>query len=173
MTENEQKELRNYCAYMLKEYGFDFAPSDPVIPALYVIHQEILSNKKSNDAITTEIKLAAGRMNSQIYHFNSPGEGWRFQIAASLKWLFIGLSFDLLLWICLIWWNSFNNVEEARKVIQSAGRINSELLKSVQLDSDGFFFLEFKEAPGVSIKNFIEFERVNSKTVRVYLGQEK
>lgn len=173
MTDREQKELRNYCAFMLKEYGFDFAPTDPVVPALYVIHREIQSNKKSNDSVSGEIKNAVAKMNSKVFHFNSPGEAWKFQLAGSLKWLFLGLSVNLLLWITLKWWSSKNDLDEAQRIIQSSGRINSHLLNNVKEDRDGFMFLEFTEAEENSIKNFIEYEKVNSRTVRVYLGQEK
>jgi hypothetical protein len=173
MTEREEKELRNYCAFMLKEYGFDFAPTDPVVPALYVMHREIQVNRKSNDTVSAEIKEAVTKMNSKVFHFNSPGEAWRFQIAGSLKWLFLGLSVNLLLWIALKWWSAKNDLDEAQRIIRSSGRINAHLLNNVKEDRDGFMFLEFTEAKESSIKNFIEYEKVNSKTVRVYLGLEK
>jgi hypothetical protein len=34
MTDQEQKALRSYCAFLLKEYGFYFAPDNPFMPAL-------------------------------------------------------------------------------------------------------------------------------------------
>jgi hypothetical protein len=173
MTEREEKELRNYCAFMLKEYGFDFAPTEPVIPALYVIHRELQRHGASNDRVAAEIKTATGKMNSKVYHFNSPGEAWKFQIGGALKWLSIGLSLNLLLWIGLTWWSSANDLAEAKRIIQSSSRINSSLINNVKTDRDGYLFLEFKEATGNSVKNFTEYEKVDSKTVRIYLGPDK
>jgi hypothetical protein len=173
MTEKEQKELRNYCAFMLTEYGFDFAPTDPVIPALYVIHRELRTHSGSNDRVAAEIKNVAGKINSRIYNFSGPGEAWKFQLAGSLKWLFLGLSINLFLWIAFKWWSAKNDLAEAQRIIQSSERINIHLLNNVKKDTDGFMFLEFTEAKGNSIKNFIEYEKINSKTVRVYLGQKK
>ncbi len=46
MTDQEQKQLRFYCAFLLKEYEFHFSPTDPVIPALYIIHNEMQSSIK-------------------------------------------------------------------------------------------------------------------------------
>ncbi len=47
MTAQEEKDLRAYSAFILKEYGFHISPNDPVIPALYIIHREMqLNNQK-------------------------------------------------------------------------------------------------------------------------------
>ncbi|MFM7855551.1 MAG: hypothetical protein ACKO96_27405, partial [Flammeovirgaceae bacterium] len=103
----------------------------------------------------------------------APGEAWKGQGAGALKWLLRGISGKLMLWRAVKWWSRNNDLDEAQRIIQSSGRINSHLLNNVKSDTDGFLFLEFTEAKGNAIKNFIEYEKVNSKTVRVYLGQKK
>lgn len=66
MTDKEQKDLRSYCAFILKEYGFDIPPNDPIIPALYVIHKEMQLNNESNKALALQVKEAAAKINPTV-----------------------------------------------------------------------------------------------------------
>ena len=76
MTDHEQKDLRSYCAFLLKEYGFHFSPSDPVVPALYIIHKEMQLNNQNNKALASQVKEATSRINPKEFHFHYPGEAW-------------------------------------------------------------------------------------------------
>jgi hypothetical protein len=90
MTEKEQRDLRSYCAFILKEYGFDIPPNDPVIPALYVIHKEMQFNNESNQVIASLVKEAASKINPTVFHFCRSSiqisVGHRGQM--DLKWAF-------------------------------------------------------------------------------------
>lgn len=170
MTDQEHKALRSYCAFILKEYGFQLSTSDPVIPALYIIHREMQLNNQNNKAIANLIKDATSKMSSKTYSFNAPGEAWKFQVAGALK-LFIGGLMVLLLASLLIWyWSLTRDIEKANDIIQGSTKVN-ELLKRVDKDNEGYYFLDFNEAPGTLIQSFTEFERLDKKTVRVYLGK--
>lgn len=74
MTDQEQKELRFYCAFLLKEYGFQFSPTDPVIPALYIIHKETQLINQSNKALASQVKEASARIQPKGFHFHCAGE---------------------------------------------------------------------------------------------------
>lgn len=172
MTDQEHKALRNYCAFILKEYGFQFSPTDPVIPALFIIHREMQLNNQNNKAIANLIKDASLKMNSKTFNFHSPGEAWKFQMAGTMKWFSFGLLILLAMFLVTWIWSVSDDVSKARDLIQGSERVN-ELLLRVDKDLEGYFFLDFKEASGNSIKNFVEYEKRNSKTVRVYLGEGK
>jgi hypothetical protein len=56
MTNQEQKELRSYCSFLMKENGFSFSQNDPIIPALYIIHKEMQWNIDNNKAMAAQIE---------------------------------------------------------------------------------------------------------------------
>jgi len=154
------------------DYGIHISENDELLPILHFVFHSVKEVNESRAKQESALSDLMSKINRPVYNF-APGEAWQFQIAASLKWLFIGMSIVLFAWIALKWWSAKNDLDEAQRIIQSSERINIHLLNNVKKDTDGFMFLEFTEAKGNSIKNFIEFEKVNSKTVRVYLGQEK
>ncbi|MCC6836688.1 MAG: hypothetical protein IT213_17010 [Cytophagales bacterium] len=154
------------------EYGIHISENDELLPILHFVFHSVKEVNESRVKQESALNELMGKINRPVYNFG-PGEAWQFQLAASLKWLFIGVSVVLLSWISLTWWSRKNDLEEAERIIQSSVRINSHLLNNVKEDRDGFMFLEFTEAKGNSIKNFIEYEKINSKTIRVYLGQKK
>jgi hypothetical protein len=172
MTDQEQRALRSYCAFILKEYGFQFSPNDPVIPALFIIHQEMQLNNQNNKAIANLIKEASSKMISKSFHFHSPGEAWKFRMAGAMKWFLTSLL--LLIGVAIItWiWSLSDEVERAKDIIEMNGKA-TELLLQAKKDNQGYFYLDAKEATGNSIQFFSEFERRDSKTVRIYLGREK
>jgi len=172
MTESEHKALRNYCAYMLKEFGFEFSPTDPVIPALYVIHHELMAVRKNNEMLARSVQEATKKINPTIYNFSSPGEAWKFQIAHSLKWLFIGLSLFLIIWILSNWWTNVDNLNRAETIIETSDQIKSSLLQRVKKDEKGYYYLEFTKSSGEQVRFFNEFDRIDNETVRVYLGKQ-
>lgn len=171
MTDQEQKALRSYCAFLLKEYGFQFSPEDPVIPALYIIHREMQLNNRNNQIIGAAIKEAASKMNSKSFHFNSLGEAWKFQLGIALKW-FLGGAILIAVIVIVIWgWSISDEVEQARQIIEKQNRVNI-LLQRIKIDADHYYFIDFTERKGNSIRNFLEYERLNQKAIRVYLGKE-
>jgi len=106
MTDQEQKELRNYCAFLLKEYGFQFSPNDPVIPALYVIHKEMQLNNQKNKAIATQIQEASSRINPRVFQFNSEQAAWKFQMGITLRWALAGVLVLIFLGITAWYWSN-------------------------------------------------------------------
>jgi hypothetical protein len=172
MTEREKNELREYSAYLLKRYGFNIPYTDPVMPALFTIHKELSDTKDSNTRLAKTIDQALERMNPTVYNFNAPGEAWKFQIGNSLKWFFVCLTIVLTLFIGFSWMKVKSTVEEAENIIQLASPIEKSLLNRVEKDSDGFYYIEFKESLGSSVMNFIEYDERGDGRVRVYLGKE-
>ncbi len=173
MNDKEERELRNYCAWLLKEYGFNFPPTDPVLPALYVIHRQMMAARKSNETLAEQFKDATKSLAPVVYNFSQPGEGWKFQAAASIRWAVGGLSLVAISWIAFVWWQARNDHANAKLIIDSASVIESTLMQSAKRDSDGYLYLEFTEATGNKIKNFTEYDEIAHGKVRVYLGKSK
>jgi hypothetical protein len=170
MTDQERKELRTYCAILLKEYGFQFSPDDPVIPALYIIHKEMELNSQGNTLLASQVKETLSRINPKEFHFHYPGEAWKFQIGIVFKWLSSALIIVLFAWVAVWYWSVVKDVDGARTIIESSGNMG-ELHKAVKKDKAGYYFIDFTAAKGDSIRNFKEYQKLNTKTVRVYLGK--
>lgn len=171
MTDQEQKELRSYCAFILKEYGFQFPPNDPVIPALYIIHKEMQLNNQNNNGIASLVKEASARINPKVFHFNSPGEAWKFQMGVTLRWILSGLVVLLFIWAAIWYWSIAHDVDRAKVIIGASGNM-SELVKRVQKTTDGYYFIDFSVAKGDSVQNFKEYQKLSAKIIRVYLGKQ-
>lgn len=171
MTDQEQKELRFYCAFLLKEYGFQFSPTDPVIPALYIIYKEMQLNSQSNKALASQVKEAASKITPNEFHFHCAGEAWKFQLGIAVKWILTGLIALLFMVVAVWYWSMAKDVDKARTIIESSGDV-SELLKAMTKDKAGYYFIDFTTAKGDSIRSLKEYWRLNSRTVRVYLGKE-
>ncbi|HNP07159.1 MAG TPA: hypothetical protein PKN99_06015 [Cyclobacteriaceae bacterium] len=171
MTDREQKDLRSYCAFLLKEYGFYIPPNDPVIPALYIIHKEMQLNNQNNKTLASRVKEASSRIHPKEFHFHYPGEALKFQLGVALKWILSGLLVLLSTWIGVWYWSMAKDVNKARTILEASGKAN-ELLKVVQKDKAGYYFIDFKVSKGDSIQFFKEFRKLNANTVRVYLGKE-
>jgi hypothetical protein len=171
MTDQEQKDLRKYCAFLLKEYGFHFSPNDPVIPALYIIHKEMQVNNKNNIALASQVKKAASQMSPRVFNFNVAGEAWKFQMGSIFKWVVIGLIVLLFAALGGWYWSMANDVNKARSIIHSSENV-SELMKLAKQNNEGYSFIDFTIAKGDSIQHFKEYQKLNAKTVRVYLGKE-
>jgi hypothetical protein len=171
MTDKEQKDLRAYCAFLLKEYGFHISPSDPIIPALYIIHKEMQLTTQSNRSLASLIKEASASINPKQYHFQYPGEAWKFQLGIALRWSLMGLSAALMAWVGIWYWSMVKDIEKARMIIEVSGPAG-KLIKAMQKDESGYYFIDFTAPKGDTIQNFKEFRKLNPKTVRVYLGKE-
>lgn len=162
MTDQEQKDVRAYCAFLLHEYGIQFSPTDPVIPALFVIHKEMQLNKKGNEQLTAAIQSASAKIKPQEFHFNREGEAWSFQLGAAVKWILMGLFVIILFLICTWYWRISSDVRTADEVIKSSKEIRS-LMNRIQKDSNGQHFIDFSTG---------DFKRLNSKTVRLILDRK-
>ena len=153
MIAQEEKDLRAYSAFILKEYGFHISPNDPVIPALYIIHREMQLNNQKNQAIASQIKDATQQIHPKVFQFNHPGESWKYQLGIALKWSMV------------------NDINQARAIIESSSYVH-ELIRRAQKDKDGSYFIDFTAAKGDSIIFLKEFKKINPRTVRVYLGKQ-
>jgi len=169
MTDQEQSELRNYCAFLLKEYGFQFSPSDPVIPALFIIHKEMQLNNQNSNAIASQIREASSRINPKVFHFNSPGEAWKFQLGVAVKWLLSGVLALAFMGTGIWYWSMVNDVARAKAIIDASGQVGG-FLSGAKKDQVGYY-VEFTAAKGDSIQPLTEFRKLDARTVRVYLGK--
>lgn len=171
MTNQEQKNLREYCAFLLVEHGIQLSVNDPVLPALYVIHKEMQLNNQKNQSIASVIQEASSKINPEQFIFHSGDAAWKFQQGVTLRWGIIGGLVVLLTWVAAWYWSMRNDIDKARTVIGVAGNME-ELLKVAKADKSGNYFLDFTAATGDSIRHFTEYQKLNAKTVRVYLGKE-
>lgn len=171
MTDKEQKDLRAYCAFILKEYGFDIPSSDPIIPALYVIHKEMQLNNDSNKGIALQVKEAAARINPTVFNFNSEDAAFKFQLGIAIKWILWSGLIALFLAIAAWHWSNVNKVEQANSIVQNSGKLG-ELLKLVKKDDEGFYVIDFTAGKDDSIEFLKEFRKIDAKTVRIYLAKE-
>jgi len=171
MTDQEEKDLRSYCALLLKEYGFHFTPDNPEIPVLYIIHKEMQLNNHNNKAIASLIQEAASRINPTEFKFYSDGAAWKFQMGITLRWFLVGFLFLMSVGVAT-WYRSMSiEVEQAKTILSASGKTN-ELLKRERKDDEGYYYIDFTSAGGNATQDFKEFKTLNAKTVRVYLGKD-
>lgn len=171
MTAREQKDIRSYCALLLKEYGIFISPDDPVIPALYIIYRHTQSTHDNNKLLASQIREALSKSNPREFHFHHPGEAWKFQLAAAFKWAIGGFAILIFISIGSWHWSKANDVKAAKAILQASGNMGI-LFQRVQKNNKGAFFIDFTAAAGDSIRHFMEYEKVNKKTIRIYLGKE-
>lgn len=172
MTEKEEKELRAYCAFLLKEYGFHFSPSDPVIPALYVIHKETEASRLHSKLLMLQVKQAAARISPKVYHFNAPGEARRFQVGMALRWVIAVIPVLVFMALGIWYWSMGQDVQQAKAILDASGPVR-ELIQLTQKGEDDWLYLEFRQAIGDSIHLYKEYERRDAKTVRVYISRPR
>ncbi len=171
MTDQEQKDVRSYCAFILKEHGFNIPVNDPIIPALYTIHKEMQLNNESNKALASQVREAASRIKPTVINFNSESAAFKFQVGIAVKWILIGALVLIFIVIAIWQWSRVNDVDQARTIIQTSGNIG-ELMRRVKKDNEGYYFLDFTLAKGDSIQHFKEYRKLDAKTVRIYVGKE-
>lgn len=171
MTEHEQKKLRAYCAFLFKEYGFQFSTHDPVIPALFTIHKEVEMLRQSNGELTSRIEAATANVSPVAFHFHYKGEAWKFQMGIAVKWISFGLLMALFFTIAVWYWSMQKEINRNRFMKETfpiTAGLNTRVIKQ-----DGFYFIDFTAAKGDSVQSFTEFRKLKPNTVRVYLGREK
>lgn len=163
--------MRNYSAFLLKEYGFDIPLNDPVMPALYIIHKEMELTNQSNKAIASEVKQAASKINPKVFNFNNEDAAFKFQLGIGVRWFLYGCIIAVAAGIGAWHWSNVNKVEEAESILQNSGKLG-EMLKLVKKDNEGFYIIGFKAANADSIVFLKEFRKMNESTVRIYLARE-
>ena len=171
MTAQEQKDLRDYCAILLKEYGILISPDDPVIPALYIFYKHTKSVSESNQVLALQVRGVLSKVRPREFHFHHPGEAWKFQLAAAFKWTTGALLTFVFVLIGAWQWSRLNDVQAAKAILQSSGNMGL-LFHRVTKDDQGNFFIDFTAANGDSIKHFTEYERLNKKAIRIYVGRD-
>ena len=171
MTDRVQKNLTNYCASLLVEHGFDYPVNDPVLPALYVIHKDMQRNNQKNQAIADAILEASKKFNPKQFIFSSGDAASKFQRGITIRWSIIAGLAALLVWVAAWHWSMRNDVEKARTIISDSGNMGV-LLRTAKKDKTGTFFIDFTASKRDSTRYFTEYQKLNAKTVRVYLGKE-
>jgi hypothetical protein len=171
MTDKERRDMRDYSAFLLKEYGLDIPLNDPVMPALYIIHKEMELTNRSNKAIASEVKEAASKINPTVFNFNNEDAAFKFQLGIGVKWFLYGCIIAMVAAIGAWHWSNVNKVEEADGIVQNSGKV-SEMLKLVKKDNEGLYFIDFKAASADSIVFVKEFRKMDANTVRIYLARE-
>lgn len=171
MTEREQKDYRAYCSSINSDYGFDFSTTNPISPAMYIFHKEMEMCIESNKTMTAEVKSAATKIHPEVFQFNSSEAAWKFQMGITYRWAMVLVCAVLLLWIGAWWWSMKKEVDQARLIIEASGNVGI-LAKQVRQDRNGYYFIDFAAPYGDSLKSFTEFQVINAKTVRVFLGKE-
>ena len=171
MTDKEQREMRDYSAFLLKEYGFDIPLNDPVMPALYIIHKEMEATNQSNKVIASQVNEAASKINPTVFHFNNEDAAFKFQLGIGVRWLLYGCIIAVVAAIGARYWSNVNKVEEAKSIVRNSGK-RGEMLKLVKKDHEAFYIIDFKAANADSIVFLKEFRKMDAKTVRIYLSRE-
>lgn len=96
----------------------------------------------------------------------------RFQLGIAVKWILIGAVVLVFAVVGIWYWSMVNNIDQARTIIETSGNVG-ELMKRVKKDNEGYCFIDFKVAKEKdSIQHFKEYQKLDAKTVRVYIGKE-
>ena len=92
-------------------------------------------------------------------------------MAGLFKWVLSGLAVLALLLFGTWHWSRVNDVEAARAIVQHSGDIDKRFHRA-QKNDDGTYFIDFTASTGDSVKYFVEYQKLDRKTVRVYVGRE-
>lgn len=172
MTDQEQKEVRAYCAHLLKNHGIDISPNDPIVPALFIIHKEMQQSTRSNQAIAALLRDQYIKSKGKSFHFHVAGEASKFQNAVTIRYALVTGTMLIGLLIGFVWWSNQNDVARAEIVLDAAQPIGRELTKLINKDDEGFYYLELKRPTDGRIQNYTEFNQLNDSTIRVYFGRK-
>jgi hypothetical protein len=170
MTDHVEKNLRSFCAHLLREHGIQFSPDNPIIPSLYVFHKDMELTIQANKAIASQIHEAASRINPKVFNFNNSGEAWKFQMGIAVKWILIGGLVLLFIWVSVWRWSMSNDVDKAERILKEAEQMH-ELFGRAKRDKAGVYFMDIIEARQGAIHPFMKYRRLNDSTVRIHLGK--
>lgn len=169
MTDKELLHLREYCASLMTKYGFNLSTDNPATPMLYIIHREMEENNKTNKDIARLIRGASENMKAKNYHFNAPGEAWKFQMGIAIKWLIFG-GLAIALTFCFVWYVSIqSDLAKAQYILDHEPAL-TQLLQQGKSDGKNYF-MEFRKPLGDGIQFLTEYEQIDSRTVRVYIDK--
>ncbi|MBL0742099.1 hypothetical protein [Chryseolinea lacunae] len=173
MTQDEKlkRDLRSYCAFLIKEYGIIYPPTDPVIPALFAIHKDMQLNNQKNADIAFRIHEAAAKVEPRVFQLNSFKAAFGFQLGIAAKWTLWGGMLLGFAWLATWVWSINADLKKAKMIIESSKK-TVELIQKVRIDNAGYYYIDFVAAKRGTIKNFHEFTKVDKNTVRVYLGKD-
>lgn len=171
MTDKERLELRAYSASLLKEYGIQFSATDPVLPAIYIIHKEMQQCNEANRLIAQRIDEASSRISPKVFHFNHAGEAWKFQMAIALKWILCGGLILAAISTGIWYWSLSHDIDRARIIIRAYDNL-SQMAGNAEKNSMGSYFIDLSEARGDSVQHFQEYMRIDKKTIRLFLGRD-
>jgi hypothetical protein len=169
MTDKERRQLREYCALLMREYGFEFLPTEPILPSLYIVHKEMQRAIEANQAIASKIETASSKIHPRVFNFNQPGEAWKFQLATGVKWMLVAGIIWSFIAVGIWYWSIRSDLDRARAIMASHDRV-SELARWAKKDGKGVLFIDLIEAKGDSAQRFREYVRINKKTVRIFIG---
>lgn len=164
-----------------RKYGIRLAENDEMLPIIHFIFDA----GKSTDARLADaesllsnlgktVKQSTDRFIPNTYHFTE-GEALKWQIGIGLKVVMIIAAISILLWSAYFWWHSYQDIANAKAIIISAPLLEKKLLNGIQVNKDGYYFLEFSRPPedASSIKFFTEYELLEDGTVRIYLTHDQ
>jgi hypothetical protein len=171
MTDKERLELRTYCASLLKQYGFQFNTTDPVLPVIYIIHREMQQCNETNRMIAQRIDEATSRIRPKVFHFNHEGEAWKFQLAIAMKWILCGGLIMVAISSGIWHWSISSDVDRAQIIINTHDNL-SQMAAHAERNRDGSYFIDLSEARGDSVQHFREYVRIDKKTIRIFLGRD-
>lgn len=172
MTEQQEKKIREFAAYLLGKHGFERGVLDPVLPVLYIIHKENSDLLDEARKISSQLQIGYEKFNPKSYTFYDDSAAWKFSLAGTLKWLWIGLTLIIIWWSGYFWWLQRVDVKTAQLVLKTADSITLELVQRVKKDKDGYFYLEFTKPKNNSIQFFSEYSQLGDKKIRVYVGKD-
>jgi hypothetical protein len=171
MTGQDHKDVYSYRVWVHREFGIEYSSTDPILPTMYVFHNEMNLTVEKIRGIAAEIKENTSRMDPVVYNFNEKGESLKFQLGIFLKWVLSSLPVSLVIWILSLWWSNVNDVDKARMIIDSSENV-LVLAERVQKTPDSFYFIDFAPTRGDSTKPFTEFKLIEKRVVRVFIGKD-
>jgi hypothetical protein len=128
-------------------------------------------NNQRNKEIASLIQEVSSKISPKEFNFYSGDAAERFQSGITRRWMFVGILSLILVWGAVMFLSMTNDLDRARIIIGSSRNVD-ELLKRVKKDDEGYYYFDFSAGNGNYIQNFKEFKKINTKTVRVYLGKD-
>jgi hypothetical protein len=163
MTDQMQKNLSSYSASILKETGIYYPESDPLLPALYILHKETQLNIQANKEMTSLVREALSKINPKEFKFYSEEAAWQFQLGITFRRVLLGILVLFSVWGLVLLWPRVKPLVQTR---------SNKLLERMQQDRNGRYYIDFTAAKGNAASDFEEFNMIDSKTVRVYPGKD-
>lgn len=170
MTAKQEQKINEFCSLLLSKYGFDISPTDPVVPILYIIHDDIKNYEQLNMSIAKQLNETTQRISPQAYNFYSTDAAKSFSIGITLKWIYICITVIIVLLLFKWWWNDYHQLKKAKQIVEKIEPVYIKLFSNMKIDSEGYYYLTFnKPLEKNSIKLLTEYDLDKKGTVKVYL----